>query len=81
MAVTCHVMPERKGHAIDCEESLFFLRFPQVRLAHARAQAVNGEAARLEVRGYTSGASSHARGHVRVSRLTFDELRKKRDCS
>ena len=49
-----------------------------VRLAHARAQAVNGEAARLEVRGYTSGASSHARGHFRVSRLTFEELRKKK---
>ena len=73
-------MPERKGHAIDCEESLFFLRFSEVS-TRARAQAVNGEAARLEVRGYTSGASSHARGHFRVSRLTFDELRKKRDCS
>lgn len=30
MAVTCHVMPERKGHAIDCEESLFFFRFSEV---------------------------------------------------
>ena len=48
-----------------------------MRLVHARAQAVNGKAARLEVRGYTSGASSHARGPFRVSGVTFDELRKK----
>lgn len=75
----CHLSRDAwKGKAYDRLRRVSFSS-DLVRLVHARAQAVNGEAARLEVPGYTSGAYSHARGHFRVSSVTFDELRKKKE--
>ena len=73
MAVTCHVMPEKEG-ACDRLRRVSFSS-DLVKLVHARAQAVNGEATRLEV----LGASSHAPGNFGVSGVTFDELTKKKE--
>ena len=73
MAVTCHVMPEKEG-ACDRLRRVSFSS-DLVKLVHARAQAVNGEATRLEV----LVASSHAPGNFGVSGVTFDELTKKKE--
>ena len=54
---------------LDCEQSLFSSDL--VRAVHARGR---GKDARRAKRG-------HARGHLRVSRVLLDRLRKKRGCS
>ena len=45
-----------------------------------RARASKPPDAR-EKRGWQSRPFSHARGHLRFSRVSLDGLRKKRDCS
>ena len=50
---------------LDCDQSFFFFRFSKGS-ARERVQ---------------SRAFSHARGHLRVSRVLLDGPRKKRDCS
>ena len=51
---------------IDCGQSIFY--FDLVRGVHAHVRRKK----RGEKRAFTSRAFSHARGHLRVSRVLFD---------
>ena len=53
------------NEGLDCKQSLFFFRFSE---GSARARASMDKAARRQ----TGRAFSHARGHLRVSRVLFD---------
>ena len=76
----CSVLAVRtilKDNTQDCEQSLFFFRFIQG--VHARA----GVEQLLEMRTghFPPRALCHARGHDRLSCVSLDGLRNKRDCS
>ena len=65
---------------VDCKQSGFFssdLVEDSACASSRRAAREAREAAREE----NTHAFSHTRGHFRVSRVSLDGLRKKRDCS
>ena len=74
----------QKFHAndvrLDCKPSLFFFRFSAGSACMRKAARHEKSGQQLE-KSLPSRAFSHACGHLRVLRVSLDELRKKRDCS
>ena len=68
---------------IDCEQSLFLFRFSEgsARTREKRRRQPEKKKEWLSFFVPVSRALSHARGHLRVSRVLLDGPRKKRDCS
>ena len=63
------------GCFLDCEQSLFFLRFSEGSARARERRAVKPRDARNE------GAFSNPIGHLRVLRVLLNGPTKKRDCS
>ena len=76
----CSVLAVRtrlKDNTQDCEQSLFFFRFSGG--VHARASVEQLRETRTA--HFPPRVLCHARGHYRLSRVSLDGLRKKRDSS
>ena len=65
---------------VDCEQSLFFSRFIEGSARARERRAAKRRDARNED-GSPLSAFSLACGHFRLSHVSLDGLRKKRDCS
>ena len=69
---------ETRVNVLDCEQSLFFFRSSE---SSARARKWRSGEPRETRVPLSSRAVRHAFGHLRVSRVLLDWLRKKRGCS